>query len=100
MDLVLPWCAVSSMRWAARQHGQSAPARAAHAATHRYRGLPVCSGRRPLAAALWCLPEVADLTASHHPGEIAKDPLGMLKNNLQQMSDQRVAQERTHAYGY
>ena len=26
---------------------------------------------------------------------IAKDPLGMLKNNLQQMSDQRVAQEHT-----
>ena len=26
-------------------------------------------------------------------GEIAKDPFGMLKNNLQQMSDQRVAQD-------
>ena len=54
----------------------------------------------PLAAALWCLPKVADVTAFDRPGEIAKDPLGMLRNNLQQMSDQRVAQVRTHAYVY
>ena len=54
----------------------------------------------PLAAALWCLPKVADVTAFDRPGEIAKDPLGMLRNNLQQMSDQRVAQARTHAYVY
>ena len=56
--------------------------------------------RAALWLALWCLPKVADVTAFDRPGEIAKDPLGMLRNNLQQMSDQRVAQVRTHAYVY